>query len=154
MATQARGARKSVILKEATAVNVEAYASGTITPGMLVERTSATKDTVIAHDDDAPATKPMAMFACEDELQGNGIDVDFSDGDLIPQIRIMRPGDQVLAILDNGENVTKGGYLESAGNGKLQAYTSGVPTAIALESVDMSDSSGADPTGRIAVEIL
>ena len=154
MTTQARGDYKSIILK-GDGVNVEALASGVISPGMLVSRTSAAVATVIAHATAAVAFPIQRMFVKENELEGEGIDVDFADGDRIPHVLIMSSGDRVLGIIDNGETIVIGDYLESAGNGKLQKRTSGDPVAVALKAIDLSDSSGADPSNtRIPIEIL
>jgi len=152
--TQARGNPKSILIKEAVTVNIEAVASGVVSPGFLVERTNAAVDTVQAHSSAAGANAQV-LVALEDELQGNGIDVDYASTDRIPHIRHFRAGDQFLATIDDGETITKGDFLESAGNGKLQKYTSGKAIAVALATIDMSDSSTADPSSdRIVVEVV
>lgn len=134
----------------------EALAGGTITPGMLIERTSS--DTFQAHSN---AGQPAArLFAVEDELQGNAISDDYSSGDLV-QAEVCDPGDVVYALLAAGENVAIGAFLESDGAGAFQAYAAGSAgeveypasiLAIAREAVDNS-ASGATVT-RILIEII
>lgn len=153
----------TIKLKKYSDVIVEAVANATITPGMLIELMSTGK--VRAHATAGGNVVGM-MFALEDELQGNGIDDDYAALDQV-QCWIPYRGDEVNAILKNGENVAIGDYLESAGNGELQKYVIDVdssnditniyPTQIvgvALEAVNMSGSSAADPDGRIRVRIV
>lgn len=136
----------------------EITGSGAINPGMLLERTYSSGDKVKAHSSAAGANV-QALFAIEDALQGNDIDDAYADGDLI-RCEYFRPGDEVQAILEDGESVAYDDFLESAGNGYLQAYTSGKAIAVALETKDTSDSSGGESSGplaynkRIKVEIL
>lgn len=124
-----------------------------ITPGMLVERTSA--NLVQAHS--SAGGKVIPMFATEDDLQGNGITDNYA---VSTQVQCIIPyrGDVIYALLANGETAVIGSYLVSNGDGYLQVYaTESNDAAIvgrALEAVDMSDSSGADPSGRIAIEII
>ncbi len=137
---------------------IEEYgAAAAITPGMLIELASV--DTVQVHstqDGDA-----LAMFALEDELQGNGITDDYAATDRV-QCWIPGRGDQVYALLANGETAVVGSWLTSNGDGylKVQDVQSAQVertlqiVAQALETVDMSDSSGADPSGRIVVRIV
>jgi hypothetical protein len=102
------------------------------------------------------------MFALEDELQGRTIDTAYAADDPV-QCWIATPGEEVLAWLANGEDASIGDILVADGTGKLKVYTPAAsaavvteeyPVAIALEAVDMSGSSGVDPTGRIKVRIL
>lgn len=144
-------AYKTIVLR-GDGVNNEANADGAIKPGMLVERTSAGK--VKAHADATAKAQPA--FALEDELQGNGISTDYSDGDLV-QFRQFRSGDRVYGIIANGENIAVGDRVQSNGDGYLKEATDPFTYAIgvALEAKDMSDSSGADPSQpRTVIEIL
>jgi hypothetical protein len=153
----------SIILKDFLKVFEEYVAAGTITPGMVVEYTSAGK--VQAHS--SAGQNVIPMIATEDELQGNDIDDDYSADDQV-FCWIPQRGAQALLIVNNGEDISKGDLLESAGNGKVQKYTADVETdsasdvltvypkqiiGEALEAVDMSGSSAADPSGRIKVRI-
>jgi len=128
-----------------------------ITPGMLLELTSA--ELVQAHSSEGGPVLPM--FALEDELQGKGITDDYAVSAKIQVWTAVR-GEEVYALLADGEDVAVGDFLISDGTGKLKAATADssavvveeFPIAIALEAVDMSGSSGADPSGRIKVVIL
>lgn len=151
-------AKKTIKLKLYQNIVNEYNAASEITPGMLVAVGSA--GTVAAHA--VPGGICEKMFALEDELQGKTIDDDYAVAAPV-QTLIANPGSEVLALLENGEDVAIGDSLVSAGNGKLKAYdaaasaavvTEEYPIAVALEAVDMSGSSGVDPTGRIAVRIL
>jgi hypothetical protein len=150
-------AKKSIILKDFLKVFEEYEAAGTITPGMLLEYTSAGK--VQAHS--SVGANVIPMLALEDELQGNGIDDDYSSGGQV-QCWIPQRGAQALLIVANGQDITVGDLLESDGNGKVQVHAADsagtlYPKQIvgeALEAVDMSGSSAADPSGRIKVRIL
>jgi hypothetical protein len=101
------------------------------------------------------------MFAVEDDLQGNGIDDDYSSGDMV-QVWIPQRGDEVYAFLEDGNDVDTNNFLESAGNGNLQKHTPDTESiatdssaAVAsfytnqiiaqpLEDVDLSASSAAE----------
>jgi len=129
-----------------------------ITPGELLEVTSA--GLVQAHSTSGGVVLPM--FALEDELQGDGIDDDYAVSVPI-QVWVAGRGEIVNAILKDGEDVSIGDFLESAGDGTLQKYSddsagaSEYPNSIvgvAVDAVDMSGSSGADPSGRIQVRII
>ena len=128
-----------------------------ITPGMLLELTSA--ELVQAHSTEGGPVLPM--FALEDELQGKGITDNYAVSAKIQVWTAVR-GEEVYALLADGEDVAVGDFLVSDGTGKLKAATADssavvveeFPIAIALEAVDMSGSSGADPSGRIKVVIL
>jgi len=150
-------ASNKIILK-GDGTQVEALANGAITPGHLVQRDAA--GTLSVHSSAGENAEPI--FAYEDELQGKVKTQAYADGSRV-LARIMRVGDQVQGILANGETAVIGSFLESAGDGTLQV----VPTdsagvvkypasvvAVALEAVDMSSSSGADPSGYIAIEIV
>lgn len=134
----------SDVIEEYTATAVA------ITPGMLLELTSA--GLVQAHSGEGQ--NQLQMFALEDELQGKGIDDNYAASDKI-QCWIPNRGDCVYAILEDGENVSIGDFLESNGAGLLQKHTedfadsddaltvySNQIVGIALEAVDLSTSSG------------
>lgn len=158
-------AKNTIKLKKYSDVIEEYVAAATITPGMLLEYTSAGK--VQAHQN--AGQNVVQMFALEDELQGNGIDDDYSSDDPV-QVWVPGRGDQVYAILkDDTVAVTTGDYLESAGGGYLQKHEADsagaveYPEAIvaqALEDVDLSGSSGEESSGplgynkRIKVRIV
>ncbi len=124
----------------------EAVGSGTILPGMLLEKTSA--GLVQAHSDEGG--RSQKMVAVEDALQGKTVDDSYSTGALI-QYHIERPGTRFQGLLTAGETVVKGQALISAGDGKLIAATSIASgedldevTAYAEEAVDLSGSDAVD----------
>lgn len=166
----------SIILKDFTGIQKEIVASATITPGMLVERHSSTGEKVRKHASAGQNVTPV-MFALEDELQGNTIEDNYAANDLV-KVGIFRAGDEVYAILADGENVSIGDKLESNGLGMLRKHVAdyyedsstdkGTLTvygkaivATALEAKNLSDSSGAEDSSgtlgynkRIKVEIV
>lgn len=168
----AQETRKVIHVKARQEVmNEERAAAATITPGMLIERTSS--DTVQAHS--TAGGNQDRTFALEDTGQGNGIDDDYSSGDRV-QFCYMSPGDIVNAILKDGEDIAIGDRLESAGDGTLQEHTadsvalssaeagslSVLPNQIvgvAEEALDLSGSSGEESSGlatnpRLLVRIV
>lgn len=150
-------AYKTIVLKGQGTAS-EATANAAITPGHLVELMSTGNIRVHA----SAGQNAQRMFAVEDELQGNGISTAYA-ANARAFYRVMLPGDEVYALINNGENVSIGDFLESAGNGCLKKHTADSAGAveypegivgIAKEAVDMSDSSAADPSGRCIVEIV
>jgi len=139
-----------------------------ITPGMLLEQTSA--GLVQAHATQS-GNVLSAFFALEDELQGKLI----SDKYLVStriQVWCAVPGEEVYALLADGESVTKGDPLESAGGGYLQKhvadtlkdssatniYTKPI-VAESMETLDLSSSSGLESSAlegpqRLLVKIV
>jgi len=151
-------AKHTIKLKKYVDIINEYVANAAITPGHLVELMSTNK--VRKHS--TAGGIAARMFALEDELQGNAITDDYAAAAPV-QVWCCVPGEEVYAFLKNGENVVIGDFLESAGNGELQKHVadSGAGANVglqivaqALEAVDMSDSSGADPSGRIEVRIV
>jgi hypothetical protein len=145
--------QNSVILKNYLKIREEYNAAAAITPGMLVELTSAGK--VQAHSN--AGFDAIPMFAFEDELQGKDIDEDYAADDPV-QVWIPQRGDQAYAILADGENASTGDFLESDGNGYLQVYSKEDSAAAenamaivaqALEDVDLSGSSGEESSGAL-----
>ena len=152
--------KRTVFLKKYLDIKIEKEAVGAITPGMLIELDSS--DKVKAHA--TPGGNAFPMFAVEDEFQGKLITDDYAIEDVV-QCWIPTRGDEVYAVLvKGGTAATIGSLLESAGDGSLQVHAADDSTsanttnqivAQAIEAVDLSDSSGADPaTYRIKVRIL
>ena len=150
-------AKETIKLKKYVDIIEQYKAESAITPGHLLELTSS--DTVQPHS--VAGGNQLAMFALEDEMQGNEIDDDYSTDDPV-QVWVAVRGSIVNCLLANGENASIGDYLESAGDGTLQVYgpdSTGIyfPNQIvgqAVDAVNMSDSSGVDPDGRIQVRII
>ena len=144
-------------------VRKEARASGAIYPGSLLRRASATQFAV--HN--VAGGNAAKMFAVEDDLQGRTIDTAYTSGDRMLGA-VFQPGDEVLALLAEGENVAIGDFLESSGDGYLRKHddtylyeSAGYPTetailytnglvGIALEALDLSQSSGIEGAEAIA----
>lgn len=150
-------AHRTISIKTLYSLLKEGKASGAITPGHMLERTS-TADTVKSH---AVAGQMTRLYAVEDELQGHEIGDAYTTANRV-FFKAFLPGDEVYALIANGEDISIGDRLTSNGDGTLKkaaADSSGTVAedeiaAIALEAVDMSDSSGADPSGRCIVEIM
>jgi len=128
----------------------EFTAHAALSPGHLLEMNSDGE--VLKHA--TAAGECVRMFAKENELEGETVDDAYAAGDAV-QVVFPRAGDVVHARLANGQTVVKGDYLSSNGDGTLKLHTgsekaSGI-VGIALDAVDMSSSSGADPDGFIRV---
>ncbi len=154
--------KRTIKLKKYLDIHVEGVAMEAITPGHLIEMHTDGK--FKKHATNGGFVFPM--FALEDELQGKGITEDYATDDIV-QAWIPQRGEEVYAILKNGETAVIGSKLESGGDGTLEvldvvmadsddAFTTvhNVVVAIALEAVDMSGSAGEDPSGRIKVRIV
>lgn len=142
----------STVILKGYGLRDEGKASEAVTPGHLVEFGGS--NDIQKHS--SAGGNVMATFAVEDELQGKGIDEDYASGDNLLSETVYQ-GSEVYALLADGENVSKGDFLESAGDGTLQAEGTASSAgsknvvAIAIEDVDLTGS----PTeaGRIKVRI-
>lgn len=153
------GSQKTIVVK-GQGVRFEAVANAAITPGHLVELMSTGKIKVHA----TAGGNCEKAFAVENDLQGETISDAYSASDIV-QYNIMRPGDVVNAILKDGENASIGSLLESAGDGTLQVHVADIESGgdsiltnqivgVAMEAVNMSGSTGEDPSNRINVRIV
>ena len=151
-------AKNTVILRNRSDCFEEKTAAGTITPGMLVALGSA--DTVTAHN--SAGMNVLPRFAVEDEYQGKGIDDNYSSGDKV-KLWIPQRGDQVNALLLDGETVVIGDYVQSGGGGRVMKFVAGSAAVVEYpasiigqvdEAVDMSGSAGEDPSGRVCITII
>lgn len=95
----------------------EALASGNVTPGMLVKRSSATQ--VVAHD--VAGGFAQKLFAIEDDLQGKGVSDVYATTSRL-RMHVAKAGDEIAAIIKTSETIAAGDLLESAGNGTLQKH--------------------------------
>jgi len=151
-------AKNTIILKNYLNNFEEFTAIGVITPGNLLEITSAGK--VQRHS--AAGSKTITILALEDNLQGKDINGDYAVGDKV-QTWIPQTGDQAYMLLANGESVVKGDALTSNGDGTLKKFVAAssaavieapeVIVAISDQALDMSGSSAVDPSPRIEVRI-
>jgi hypothetical protein len=128
-------------------------------PGMLVAETTNANE--VEPHGSAGDTDLQRMFLMERELLGEGIDTQI-EADERAQVWFPSPGDEVYAILADGQNAVRGNRLASNGDGTLQVLDSnGATVAYALEDVDTSSSSAlesegprGDYTRRIRVEVV
>ena len=144
-------AKKTIALKDYLHVVEEYNAAAEITPGFLIELTSAGK--VQAHSTSAGLVTP-AMFATENDFEGQTISDAYEADDPV-RCWIPQRGDVVYALLNGGENASVGDSLVSAGDGSLAVAGSNEDyiVGIAIEAVDNSDSAGL-PDARIAIRIV
>lgn len=126
----------------------EAVAAATITPGMLLLLNNAGK--VIPHN--SAGGWAEKAFALEDPLQGRTIANNYATNDITAIVMTNR-GDVVYAWLAAGETAVIGSFLSSDGLGALEVATSTQQRlAVALEAVDLSDTSSV--ATRIRVRVL
>lgn len=141
----------------------EIVAAAAITPGHILERATATstegKGNVQVHST-ADGCAAGFLVAKEDSLRGRGIDDDYAADDPVA-CWIPKKGDQGYCLLKDGEDIAIGDKLVSNGDGTLKeregASDGEVPQsiiAIALETRDLSSSSGADSGYRCVVEFV
>ena len=125
-------ANNTILMRARARFTLERIAGGTITPGHLC--TIDTSDEAVVNAAAADAD-PEKLWALENQASGLGIDDDYSSGDRVV-MQSSLPGEMIYGLLDNGENVGIGAALESAGNGNLQARTTGAVVAFADEAVN------------------
>ena len=151
-------AYNSIILKDYLNVFEEMVAAAALYPGHLLEPNSV--GNVQKHSSAGGSLIPM--FATENELQGNGIDDAYSLDDQV-FVWIPTRGDQVQAVLKDGESVSTGDFLESAGDGTLQKHTPDASQATiysdqivgqALEGLDLSGGGESLSDRRIKLRII
>lgn len=146
----------TIKVKKYSDVIEEYVAGGTITPGHLIALNSAGK--VVVHA--GAGANVLPMFALENELIGESITDDYLITEPV-QCWIPYRGDEVYALLADGESVAIGDFLISNGAGALAAWVgesaavSAEPVvAVALEAVDLTDSANLTAVGRILVKII
>lgn len=120
-------------------INEDGIASAVIKPGYLVDGVLS----VAAHASAAAACS--RTFALERSELGAGIDdskrvlgtisSDYAIGDTV-KIGSFKQGERVLAWIASGQNIAINARLESAGDGTLRVYGSGVIIGRALEAVN------------------
>lgn len=140
--------------KELKATAVQIY------PGYLVERTS-TAGQCQAHS--SAGQNAQTMFALEDELQGKEIGDAYAVSATI-QCGVFSPGDEVLVVLKEDEDIAIGDFVESAGDGTVQEHSASsagaveYPEAIlgvAIATLDLSASAAAVLADRrLLIEIM
>ena len=128
----------------------EAYAAAGITPGHLIELTSANK--VRKHSTEGGVAE--AYFAIENALVGKTIDDAYITNDVVMGY-LAAKGDVVNAYIQAGQNIAIGDKLISAADGTLQELgTEATGTVVrtvvgvAMEAANLTD------TGAVATRIL
>ena len=111
------GVKHTIKLKKYLDIIVEYGASAAIKPGSLLELMSTGKVRAHSH----LHGNAIPMFALEDELQGKGIEDDYAIGDRV-QVWVPQRGEEVYALMADGEEIAIGDYLVSKGDGTLKKY--------------------------------
>lgn len=139
-------AKLTVILlgNELVTQNEDNAAAEAITPGHLINYDS--NGDWVKHATAGGAT--IARFALEREELGQDMNDDYAIRDTV-KAGLCPAGVRVNAIIASGQNITKGNFLESAGNGTLRVLAAGTRLAQALESVNANTGAA-----RLRVEIL
>ena len=112
----------NIVLLKGRPIHKEGIASEAITPGDLLEFVPSGGDAGELRKHANAAQNASPMFAREEEYVGGGLTDAYADGDKVAYY-VCRPGDEVNARLASGQNVAKGAFLESAGNGQLRAHS-------------------------------
>lgn len=111
-------AKNTILIKSTTNVFDEKVAAAAITPGHLIERTSA--DKVQKHSTGGGSVLPM--FALEDENQGNDLNHAYEAAERV-KCWIPGRGDQVTArVNSDSEDLSIGDFVESAGDGTVRKH--------------------------------
>lgn len=146
---------ESIVLKNqhTDMVTEEAVPAAAFYPGHLIEFDSDGK--MQKHSTSGGNVTPK-MFAVENSLEGEEIDDGYTTSDRATAW-IPLPGDEVYAILADGENASRGDKLESNGDGTLKVHASDTADSddsitvypnqivgIAQEAKNLSTSSGVE----------
>lgn len=126
----------------------EFLASGSVTPGHLIEKTSTAVSTVANYETarvhSTRGGKARRLFAIEQGLLGtqgtNGptIDTAYTTGEIVRAVDA-KAGFRINALLHAGENVSKGDWLISYGDGSLCKAASSFLANIAAASTALSN---------------
>lgn len=130
--------KRVVTLKGHPIQNEDGVAVATVYPGMLVKGVTQ----VQPHSTAAGAA--AVAIALEKNEFGPGIDATYvgvgvdnyyySSGEVV-KVGVFAPGQRFVGLINSGQVITEDGFLESAGDGTLQAHSSGVILARALETI-------------------
>jgi hypothetical protein len=113
-----------------TVVN-DLAASEAITPGHLIERFNSSG--TIRFRKHTGTSLAGSIYATEQNMLNKGVDDAYAANDLVEAV-VGAPGTTIWALIASGQNIAAGNDLESAGNGTLKVYSSGVKIATALEN--------------------
>lgn len=125
---------KRTIIAAGEGDRYEFMADAAVSPGDLIIQTTTG---CIRHA--TAAAKPGALFAIENEIFGNGVEVDYAANDRV-LAEACEPGMMVnVTIAPAAAAIVAGNFLESAGNGTLRyVVTAATAIAVADEAVDNS----------------
>lgn len=124
-------------------------ASAAITPGHLVERFNNAG--VIRFRKHASAGGDTARLVATEQLLFNkGVDDAYAANDLV-EVSAGQGGSTFWMLIASGQNIAAGDALESAGNGTLRVFGSGVKLFSAIEN---KDNSAGPSDARIRVEVV
>lgn len=120
----------AVLLKCESYIQSEDVATTAISPGMLVDLTPT--GGVKYHG--TADVSAVSRFAIEADVWGKTIDDAYAIGDTVVYAAVPS-GSQVQAIIADGQTITRGDFLCSAGNGTLKAITG---TEVKLAQAEIS----------------
>ena len=144
-----------VIFRDEQGIRDEITAAGAITPGHLVDPSGG----VVHASAGENAMRCVADFDPFREAAAGvkNIDTDYASGEEVP-IRFPQPGQWVYAILATSQTIADGDFLESAGDGTLQALTASAATSQAQRESVVCKAAEAvtttTATARIWVRVL
>lgn len=107
-------------------------AKAAITPGHLIEYVNTAGVWQVQKHSVAAGAGPL-MVARNQSMQNKGVDDDYGVDDLVEAV-VVDPGGTAWMFIASGQNIAFGDKLESAGNGTLRIFNSGVVLARALET--------------------
>jgi len=104
-----------------------------IVPGMLIEKyvPSGVINRVRPHATASVATE--FLVALDAPMLGKGVDDSYAVADLV-DAAVGHPGSEFWMIIKSGQSISFGGKLESAGDGSLKAFNTGIVLAEARET--------------------
>jgi hypothetical protein len=138
---------KTIILSgPAPTIVGDLVCSEALTPGHLVERVSSSGTKWRKHA--TAAGIAQAAFALNQPYLNKDLDTASAASDLV-DVGIFTKGAVVNAILASGQTIALNDFLESAGDGTLRKYGSGVRLGVAIEAVTTVNS-----TARLRTEIV
>jgi len=153
---------KTIMVKNHGMIRMEEQVAGAYYPGMLLEEDS--NGYYQPHSTSGGNVEPLVGI--EDELSGGNVSTVYVVGRRGAAV-YCRPGDEVQLRLANGQSASRNDLLESNGDGYVKVHTPTVDSSQnlhteylnaikfkALEAVDMSDSSAADPSGLIRARCI
>ena len=113
----------------------------TVYPGMLLDY--VTNDATIRPHPNS-GQNAAAMVAIENSLEGEEVGDSYAADDQYQYVHL-RPGDEFLALIADGQNVSFGDFLESNGDGYFKVHT---------PSVESSNYAGTDYQKSIVAKAL